>query len=130
MTVDVLLVDFHETIPVFREIVYYMKHCESDEDEVMEMLITYLDTLELVEQGMDAYKERIWEDHMIAGYPQDGLLLIEGAMMLGNHLLDVLRRANVYDATGWLGGLHFDSWHGCNKTVAVFKRDPDEERCC
>jgi hypothetical protein len=127
---DLLLVDFHETMPVFREIVEQMHECESDEDEVMEMLITYLDSLELVDQGLDAYAERIWEDHMIAGCPQDGARLIEGAMMLGNHLFDVLKRADVYDAEGWLGGLHFEGWRGRNKTVAVFKRDPEEERCC
>jgi hypothetical protein len=90
MTTEVLIVDFHETMPVYRELVDAMQECLSDTDEVMEMLITYLDDLELADKGLDAYAERIWEDHMIAGAPTDGALMIEGAMMLGRHLLDTL----------------------------------------
>lgn len=130
MTVDVLLVDFCDVAPAFKEAVSGMTEAEWDQDEIMEMLITYLDDETLGEQGLDAYTERIWEDHMIAGCPRDGQMLIEGAMILGNHLYDTLKRAGVYDAQGWLGGLHFDSWRGHHQTCAVFKRDPDEERCC
>ena len=129
MAVDVLLVEFGGVVPAFKEAVSGMSEVEYDEDEIMEMLITYLDDDKLAEHGLEAYTERIWEDHMIAGCPRDGEKMIEGALMLGNHLLDVLRRAGVYDKDGWLGGLHFDHWRGHQRTCAVFKRDPNEERC-
>lgn len=126
---DVLLVDFHETMPYARAMFAAMSECEHDTDEIMELLITYLDCRSLGEQGLDAYTERIIEDHALADARNDGELMAAGALALGQQLFDTLKRCNVYDKDGWLGGLHFDGWRDRNQTVAVFTRDPDEERC-
>lgn len=129
MATDVLVVDFHETMPYAKELFEMMGEFEHDEDEIMELLITYLDDEKLGEIGLDAYAERIVEDHAMQGSREDGVLMAAGAMVLGQHLFDVLKRARVYDQAGWIGGLHFEGWRDRNRTVAVFKRDPEEERC-
>lgn len=126
---EVLVVDFHETMPYAKELFGLMSQFEHDEDEIMELLITYLDDEQLGEAGLDAYTERIVEDHAMQGSRDDGVLMAAGAMVLGQHLFDVLKRAHVYDQDGWNGGLHFEGWRDRNRTVAVFKRNPEEERC-
>lgn len=129
MAPDVLIVDFHETMPYAKEMFGLMSRFEHDESEIMELLIIYLDDAQLGEFGLDSYAERIVEDHALLGSRDDGVLMAAGAMALGHQLFDTLKRVQVYGPDGWLGGLHFDHWHDRNRTVAVFKRDPDEERC-
>jgi hypothetical protein len=116
-------------MPYAKELFGLMTQFEYNEDEIMELLITYLDDEQLGEFGLDSYTERIVEDHTLLGSRDDGVLMAAGTMALGQQLFDTMKRAQVYGQDGWLGGLHFDHWRDRNRTVAVFKRDPEEERC-
>jgi hypothetical protein len=128
MATNVLIVDFHETMPYAKEMFRLMSQFEHDEDEIMECLISYLSDECLADQGLDAYTERITEEHALLGSRTDGELMAAGALALGQQLYETLKRARVYDNDGWTGALHFDGWRDRNRTVAIFKRDPEEER--
>lgn len=126
MRPNMILVDLHESIPYAKEQFEKMREAEYDDEEIMEMLIAFLDDRDLGEYGLECYAERIMEDHRLIGKASDGEHMVQGMLALGNQLFDTLKRADVYDQHGSLGIMHFEGWR--NSTTAIFVRDMADQQ--
>ena len=102
-----LLVDIAPIMPKFSKIVSQMDEFECELPELISRLCDYISHHESTGEALQHLFDLIIEDHAMAGNANDGEILGEGGMLLGNYLAEQMRTFGIYRKDGWLGELHF-----------------------
>lgn len=116
----VLIVDFQEVMPDYRQAVSELDDVELDLPSTLSTLANYLLNDDNADEALEYCCERLFQEHMKYGVKtEESVAVAVGAQILGQHLVNVLRNCELYDQTGWLGDLEFLKFR--NNTTALFK---------
>lgn len=102
-----------------------MEEFEAYMPEILDRIIAYVSEEETAESGIDYLAEHVIEDHRLSGNPREGEILAEAVIMVANHVVEVLRRAQCYDENGKLLDFQFRGWRDRRGNTAIFEYVPD-----
>jgi hypothetical protein len=101
-----------------------MKQCEGSLTEVLELLPSYINERSTAKDGLEAYIERIIEDHDQVDARMDGMLYSSAARMVGEHLIEQFKMLDMYHHDGLCHYL-FDRWLDRQSPVFMKVRTED-----
>jgi hypothetical protein len=104
-----IVMDLQGIEAAFHKRVGAMKHCEGSLTEVLELLPGYINEKCSATDGLQAYLDRIIEDHDQAEARFDGQVYASAAKMIGEHLIEQFKMLDMYHHDGLCHYL-FDRW--------------------
>lgn len=116
----VLIVDFQEVMPNYRQAVSELVDVELDLPMTLSTVANYLLNDDSADEALEYCCECLFQEHMEYGVKtEESVAVATGAQVLGQHLVNVLRNSELYDQAGWLGDLELLKFR--NDTTALFK---------
>lgn len=122
-----IIFDLQEIRPAFEKRTAWMMDYEASLTEVMELLPAYISEAVCVQDGLNAYVERIVEDHDHFQAKRDGLIYAAAARMVGEFMIDQYRQLGLFKYNG-ICHYVFDYW--IDPQSAVFKKVLFEDLYC
>lgn len=119
-----VVMDLQGVEPLFKKRVGAMKQCDGCLTEVLELLPSYINERQSASDGLEAFLERIVEDHEEADCRMDGMILASATRMVGEHLIDQFKSLKMYHDDGLCHYL-FDRWLDRQSPVFMKVRTED-----
>jgi hypothetical protein len=119
-----IVMDLQGVEAAFHKRVDGMKKCEASLTEVLELLPGYINEKCCAKDGLQAYLDRIIEDHDQADCRMDGMLYASAAKMVGEHLIEQFKYLDMYHHDGLCHYL-FDRWLDRQSPVFMKVRTED-----
>ncbi|MFL9999141.1 hypothetical protein PQR34_47975 [Paraburkholderia sediminicola] len=125
----IIVVDLAPILGPLNDLVGYLDKYDFDLDVMLDRCSGYLEYNDMLTVGLSAMAESIRGDLWDHGDP-DWLEIervIDGSLLVGQHVFDVFCQAGLYDESGWAGQLAFQRLRGRNNRDAIFISDPSTE---
>lgn len=119
-----IVMDLQGIEAAFHKRVGAMQQCSGDLTEVLEILPSYINEKCSATDGLQAYLDRIIEDHDQADCRMDGMIYASAAKMVGEHLIEQFKMLDMYHHDGLCHYL-FESWLDRQSPVFMKVRTED-----
>lgn len=119
-----VVMDLQGVEPLFRKRTGAMKNYDASLTEILELLPSYINEKSSATDGLQAYLDRIIEDHDQADGRMDGMIMASAAKMVGEHLIEQFKMLDMYHHDGLCHYL-FDRWLDRQSPVFMKVRTED-----
>lgn len=119
-----IVMDFQPVEAQWRKRVDAMKRYEASLTEILELLPGYINERCSAQDGLQAYLDRIIEDHDTADARMDGHIAASAAKMIGEYLIEQFNMLKMYHTDGICHYI-FDRWLDRQSPVFMKVRTED-----